>query len=187
MQRSAEVETKSLMIFSMNDTYRKLMFLTKKSMDHIKTKYAKVEVLENQWDKLLASIRLQLDESEDSKVEELISHIEDVPDEVREYLLKSYIKQCHQLHAIAFFQWRRMLPDRPKIMSEEELLELLNDRIHFHRSRFETASRQVGIMTERLAGKIKPDLLMKYGLTKPHPEPFNMNSFFTLGIPDPFP
>lgn len=86
--------------------YLKISKIQKFMKDQIETKDAKVEVLENYWDKMIGLIQFKATKFNDKKVTQLFGDIVLVPFEVRRAMLRRFIKMCRQLHSIAFLQWR---------------------------------------------------------------------------------
>ena len=44
--------------------------------------------------------------SKDKKVKKFLAKIGSIKEDVKEVLLKNYLKRCSIRHALAFFQWR---------------------------------------------------------------------------------
>lgn len=87
----------------------------------IATKYAKVEVLLNYWDKLYGQMQLKATSTGDKQANEMLKGIALVPTSIKRKLFIFYIKKCRELHNVAFFQWRLKYPS--KIRHDPEELE----------------------------------------------------------------
>ena len=66
----------------------------------------KLLVLENLWNREVNKIRMGGMKSKDKKVKKFLAELGTIKDEVKEVLLKNYLKRCSVMHALAFFQWR---------------------------------------------------------------------------------
>ena len=71
-------------------------------VDTMETKWAKIEVLVNYWDKTISQIQTLATKKKDKCVTTMVGKIMLVPYFVREACLKEYIRACRQLYAIAF-------------------------------------------------------------------------------------
>ena len=72
----------------------------------LQTKWAKIEVLINYWDKMITYIQLRATKKKDACATKLVGKIILVPPAVREACLREFIRGCTFLYGIAFFQWR---------------------------------------------------------------------------------
>ena len=51
-----------------------------------------------------------------------------VKDELRDYLIKKFLKRCKDMHALAFFKWRIAFNQNT---DQDSLVEIFEDRIRF--------------------------------------------------------
>ena len=65
--------------------------------DRLSTRLSKSEVLINYWDKLLGHVHTLASEYQDKPVLELCKNIILIPDEIRNYILKQFVKACRWL------------------------------------------------------------------------------------------
>jgi len=77
-----------------------------------KTIAAKVQVLHNQWNKLLSKLSDVAGTIGDTKITEMITNINNVPKAIKMEALLKFVEQCQEYHAIAFFQWRYSFPSK---------------------------------------------------------------------------
>jgi len=160
--------------------------------EQLQTRYAKVEVLINYWEKLIIPIQLQATESGDKNVNELCAQILLIPPEVQYEVLKQWVKGCRDLHAIAFFQWRIMYPKwirekwHPCYRHDyEKLTEIVEERIEYVRTELETEEK---ISLETLEdSKIDQNFLVKYNMAEQGVQSYLINGFQTIGWSDPYP
>ena len=83
--------------------YRVTLYIQKHIRAQIHTRYAKVDVLKNYWEKVIIHLQLKATEQNDKKCNELCRLILLIPPEVQFEVLKQWVKGCRDLHAIAFF------------------------------------------------------------------------------------
>ena len=83
--------------------YRVTLYIQKHIRAQIHTRYAKVDVLKNYWEKVIIHLQLKATEQNDKKCNELCRLILLIPPEVQFEVLKQWVKGCCDLHAIAFF------------------------------------------------------------------------------------
>ena len=67
------------------------------------TKFSKIEVLINYWDKMIGLLGLKAPEFGDAVTKQLCRNIIFIPKEVRYAVLKQFVKKCMEQHSIAFF------------------------------------------------------------------------------------
>lgn len=65
-------------------------------------KEAKCEVLIAYWDKMVTKIQMRASKKKDEKATLLVRQFCMVPHAVKRAMIRHYIKQCRQLHSIAF-------------------------------------------------------------------------------------
>ena len=116
--------------------YQTISYIQKIFRAQLHTRNAKVEVLSNYWEKFIINLQLKATELNDKKCNELCRQILLVPEVVKQEVLTQWVKGCRDLHAIAFFQWRIMFPNkkRDKMHSRyqhdfEALSEIVEERI----------------------------------------------------------
>ena len=143
---------------------------------------AKVEVLENYWNKMVGRIMVDAIKKKDNKTIELMKHIMKIKLEVRTHLLHEFVRRCRQLHAIAFMQWRAKFPNE-LTFHKYELENLIDERINH-------------VYGAKLKGKVS--VVTAYGAEKTFRfyndytylatkgKPFNIQNFESLGWPFPF-
>lgn len=66
------------------------------------TKYGKIEVLQNQWDKIFGQIQRTATRKNDDEGDKFCMQVCRIRKYVIEYLLKRYVEKCQELHHIAF-------------------------------------------------------------------------------------
>ena len=113
MNRGAEQATQSLIM------------IQRIIKNQLRTKDAKVEVIENYWDKLFGSLLSNAIKHKDTDMKVLCNRIVKIPREVKMRVLTLYVRRCRDLYQIAFFQWRKKYPNkiRHDIREVEELIE----------------------------------------------------------------
>ena len=94
------------------------------------------------------------------------------------------MKKCRELHAIAFLQWRLKKPS-PYRFDKEEIEELLMSRINNLLNSFEVNKKITDATLDN--SKLARDFLVKYKMVDTHERVFLINSFWSLGWPDPYP
>lgn len=102
-------------------------FMQKRIKEKLATKYSKIEVLINYWDKMIWHLGIKAPEYGDVITKQLCRNIILIPKEVRYAVLKQYVSKCSEQHSIAFFQWRLKNPQNDL----RELQEVLNSRIEY--------------------------------------------------------
>ena len=65
---------------------------------------------------------------QDDETIEMLNRIIRVPGHVREAVLKKFLQQCNELHAVAFFQWRLDCHTSIKY-NEHEIKALIANRV----------------------------------------------------------
>lgn len=83
-----------------------VVYLQNKFRDKHLSKYQKVEVLLNYWDKLTGEIQIRCSKMKDQGANLLLRHLMMVPKDIKVKMMKIYIDKCREMHAIAFLQWR---------------------------------------------------------------------------------
>jgi hypothetical protein len=68
--------------------------------------FYKLLVLDRLWTREVNKIRMGSMKSKDKKVKKFLTELGTIKDEVKDVLLKNYLKRCSIRHALAFFQWR---------------------------------------------------------------------------------
>ena len=113
MNKGAEEATKSLIM------------IQRRIKRALVTKDAKVEVVENYWDKLFGALLSNAIKHKDTDMKVLCNRIVKIPREVKMRVLTLYVRRCRDLYQIAFFQWRKKYPNkiRHNINEVEELIE----------------------------------------------------------------
>jgi hypothetical protein len=79
------------------------------------------QVLLNYWNSLNLKLLKNAVEHQDDGMNHLLVQIQNVPLNVRHYLLESYVKQCRKFHSIAFLQWRLHFSEARKLNNEIEI------------------------------------------------------------------
>ena len=108
----------------------------------------------------------------------------------------AYVNKCRELYQIAFFQWRKMYPT-DKIYHEDEVIELINDRMEYtfmrNKDMMEDENRlKISQMTQHNS-KLPKDFYFTYfaSLFLNKEEivdcSYNITSFEQLGWKDPYP
>jgi hypothetical protein len=87
---------------------KQIMMLQFRIRDKIKIKFSKVDILINFWDKMIDELVHKSEKFGDNQMIDIINKIILVPQEVRIYVLRAYLKQCIMFYNLAFCQWRLM-------------------------------------------------------------------------------
>jgi hypothetical protein len=74
---------------------------------------ARLEVLENQWNKIINYLAQKAHLLNDSPTKELLDGIVRVPKRTRQLVLRLYLQKCQELHSVAFLQWRKTSSKNP--------------------------------------------------------------------------
>ena len=53
-----------------------------------------------------------------------------IPKEIRNAILIKYLQKCIEVHAIAFFQWRLIFPNKVRF-EKDLLLEIIEERLEY--------------------------------------------------------
>ena len=101
-----------------------------------------------------------------------------IPPAVQEEVLFKFVTACRELHAIAFFQWRKRHVDHFKCDLEEvdDLISCRYDALfnvhieNYNKVKFEP----------------QKNFLLKFKFAQTHSEHFAIESFEQIGMPDPF-
>ena len=116
--------------------YKITLYIQKHIRAQLNTRWAKVDVLVNYWEKLIIHLQLRATEFNDKECNELCKRLLLVPNEVQYEVLKQWVKGCRDLHAIAFFQWRINFPHEnrkrmhPRYQYDyERLSDIVEERI----------------------------------------------------------
>ena len=104
--------------------YKSILYIQNRMKVQIQTKYAKVDVLLNYWDKLYGQMQLKATATGDTQANEMLAGIAMVPYSIKKKLFTFYIKKCKDLHNVAFFQWRLKYPNHLK-HDPEQLKEII--------------------------------------------------------------
>ena len=115
-------------------------------------------------------------------MKELVNEITSVPLKVSNEVIQKFVRKCKEKHAIAFLQWRFLYSKSHSNMYD--LKQIINDRIWHVENNF----------IKRLDFKLseetnKNNEVRKYDDYVIHEEKkmWNINSFQSIGWPDPFP
>ena len=111
-----------------------------------------------------------------------------MPKEVQWAACKKYVKRCHELHDIAFLQWRLDYPSKLKY-NEQELEILIMARINKFTSNLAKTDKASISQETKQYSEIASDFLTKnrYNLVDVRRANFLINRFWTVGLADPYP
>ena len=104
-------------------TMSQILQIQTKIKTQIVTRYAKVDILCNYWDKMIGQIQLNASKLKDAKTSEICRKIMIIPKRIQFVILRYYVAACRNIYAVAFFQWRQLYPSQ--FTCEEELTEIL--------------------------------------------------------------
>lgn len=136
------------------------------------------------WKKLLKQIQIHSLKTKDKKSQKLVIELGAVPAEIQDEALLRWLLACKNIYTIAFFQWRlSKCNERDKCQLED----LIQSSVNFFSS-FKKANqdKKVTTSTEKLA-TLPLNFMIRYGLNEDSSEHFNINSFYQIGLSDPFP
>ena len=89
---------------------------------------AKLNILINNWNKLLQCLITKSSQIKDNKATSIINKIIQVKSSVKCAALYTYLKNAQRLHTIAFFQWRLMFSKNNS--SSSILQEIIEERMN---------------------------------------------------------
>jgi hypothetical protein len=112
------------MTLKVRAAFKNLIFMQKKIKCRNVTREAKIDILENYWNKLLGQIHRKNQEVGDKKTQTLLRAISGVKANIRRKALHEYLRCAQTVHTIAFLQWRMLFPSSLEY-HEEMLRELL--------------------------------------------------------------
>lgn len=152
-------------------------------LDRLATKWAKYDVLDMAWEKLLKELEQIALKNNSNDLKTFCEKVRAVPEEVKTVLLQKFGKRCKEKHSIAFLQWR--LKYRAHVADREQIAVTLNDSIERMLGNIDI-SAQVTPQTAAEA-KINFRLEQLMEVTTIQPQEWLVNSFWSIGWPDPFP
>ena len=155
-----------------------IKYIQSKMRNQLSTRFSKVEVLINYWNKLFGKLQITASRTNDTKMRAVLTKIAQVPRPVQHELLRQYIKKTRLLHAAAFLQWRLKFP-KPVHFNKEEIEQTLLQTL-------KTLKKDLcnfKISEETLEFSQVPKL-NKYKLTGP--KGYCINSLEVIGWRDPF-
>ena len=103
--------------------YKYISLIQQRIRLQLTTRYFKVEVLQNYWDKLLGEIHLKASQLKDKQMLKVCGAIIMVNSEIRNSILKEFIKFCSKLHIFAYFQWRLHFPSKVDYMHNRSQID----------------------------------------------------------------
>lgn len=165
-------------------TMTQIINIQKKIKSNLVTRYAKVEVLVNYWDKMIGQTQLRASRLKDKKTSDLCLKIILIPKQIQKAILKNYVTACRNVYAMAFFQWRMMYPNNVR-HSEEELNEILVERI----ANFSCNMIKISSLNDEDKDQpysVPKDFLARYKMDD-EIQPFDINCFESICWADPFP
>ena len=93
---------------------QKIEYIQKRFKDQLATRFAKVEVLSNYWDKMVGQLQTRASKKHDKEASDLVLKFILVPKDVKLELLREWVTCCRTLFSIAFLQWRMIRPSKLK-------------------------------------------------------------------------
>ena len=156
---------------------------------------AKLEVVHNRWDHLIFAMTMKATIVKDEGMKKLLKSINMVNREVRDFLLRKYLKQCQKIHLFAFVQWRlnfarkRLESDATCQMPNQEVSELVDDNIEYLFQESQKNFNHFHMLDQTIeegAFLHTKKSLSFYGV-KPETAIHSVNKFHQLGWSDPFP
>lgn len=88
--------------------YKRALLCQKRIKTQIITKFMKVEILLNYWDKIVGQLIVYAGKYRDKEAKKISRLLSLVQRDIRIEALKRYFVKCKELHMIAFMQWRVM-------------------------------------------------------------------------------
>ena len=154
----------------------------------LSVKFSKVEVLTLAWERLLSKISQQAVRRprKDILASKLLTKFFMIPSRVRAACLKHWVKKCRELYAIAYLQWRYLHAPDSYYRSERELEELIQSRLAYLNNNYQPECKEASLDTREEA-RLSQDFLTAYGIADKELQPFKVNSFYQIGLEDPFP
>ena len=89
-----------------------------------------MEILTTLWHRLLGKVQMRASQLKDKVTTEQIKKIIMIPKEIRNAILIKYLQKCIEVHAIAFFQWRLIFPNKVRF-EKDLLLEIIEERLEY--------------------------------------------------------
>ena len=105
-----------------------MLFIQTKYMIRNERNEAKLEILDNAWNKLCGKLNKENVEVKSIFMSEILIKILTINPRIKKAALKEYLRCTERVNEIAFFQWRLKFPKHMK-WNENELLELSNQKI----------------------------------------------------------
>ena len=171
--------------------WNRIVGMQKKIRAQQKKQVAKVDVLMNYWDKMYGTIMSRAVELKDANCKKLCKELILVPPHIQRVVLREYVDRCQELHAIAFFQWRYLYPNKVRYRKKqiEELIKSMMDRINmFLKYMKHTEMTSISEETKEASVIAKNFLTEKrYDIIDKRKANFLINRFWTVGFADPYP
>lgn len=98
------------MKWKLRNLEKSLLFIQHRFLRRRTTHEAKLQILENYWNKFLGQLYFENLNIGDQKTREMVAGIIRVRKEISCAVLTKYLHKCGQLHSLAFFQWRYKFP-----------------------------------------------------------------------------
>lgn len=104
------IEVHYQMKWKLRNLEKSLLFIQNRFLRRRTTHEAKLEIVENYWNKFVGQLYFENLNIGDQKTREMVAGIIRVKKDIRRAVLTKYLAKCGQLHSLAFFQWRYKFP-----------------------------------------------------------------------------
>lgn len=118
-------------VLKLRELFRILLFIQKRFITRYNTREAKLEILDNCWNKLCGQLNEEnVGKSKSKFMSDMIYKIQCMKPVVKRAALEEYLRCAQRVHTIAFLQWRLKFPT-PLRWHHKMLIDLVNERIEF--------------------------------------------------------
>ena len=149
---------------------------------------AKLEILENSWNKLLGKIhKCNENKVRSATASELIVKIGMVKPEIRRAALEEFLRHSQRVHTIAFLQWRKKYPR--KETDHKQLSDLIEERIKYMYGNLKCECKASKSENKLPASDLSSseEFYDDFKNSIKNAKCFNIWSFGQIGMYDPFP
>ena len=171
------------------ERYKMIARMQRGIQQKLQTKDAKAAVLAQYWEQVLSAMIKIAKKKKNHDMIEFTRKVFSIPKEHRSYVLTRFVRQCREKHCLAFFQWRRM--HRARAEAEEEIRHCIDRRIDRIQERQDLKAHPTNetMMESYISPQMEMDWLLipRRKHVKIKLKSHNINSFQSIGWPDPFP
>ena len=175
--------TSTKFVLKLRQLFKILTFIQKRFLARFYTREAKIEVLNNAWNKLCGQLNEQNIEVKSIFMSEMLVKIQSLNPVIKRRALEEYLRCSQRVHTIAFLQWRLKYPKLK--CNVGMLISLIEERMNFMYGNLNNGEE----LPNMPDGKYKcvDQFYEFFGTAIERAKSFNIWSFEQIGLNDPYP